>query len=220
MAIGLQGDVSMMNWTSGPSSMPTPPSSTNAFSTMGPIFAITGAISSAIGSYYSAKTQQNQLKSQALTMDFQKSISQINARQAEFSAQTMLESGNRQVGVITMRAGNVKSGARASMAARGIQLGEGSAADVIATTDLMKEIDALNISANAVQAAESARTQAQNYQTQATMQGVSSANLLTSAGSISPGMSAGTSLLGSASTIASTYYRDAKMQALADRLGI
>jgi hypothetical protein len=87
------------------------------FQTVGPILAIAGMASSAIGAYYSAKTQQYQLNSQALTMDFQKSMSELNAKNAEFTAQTILESGQRQIGAATMRAGNVKGAARASMAA-------------------------------------------------------------------------------------------------------
>ena len=55
--------------------------------TLGPIMAIFGAANSAIGTFYQAKSAQNQLKSQALNQQFQSEMSAINAKSAEFSAQ-------------------------------------------------------------------------------------------------------------------------------------
>lgn len=198
--------------------------------TAGAWTAMFGAIGSAVGSYYQAKTMQYQLNaqssalkyqtaSQGATLKFQQEVSGLNARQAEFQAQRILEAGERAVGISTMRYGKAKGQARASMAARGIQLGVGSAAEIEATTDLMKEIDSLTISANAVRAAEAARTQSVNYQTQSLLQGtqaetlgltqgVTAENLARSAGTISPFSAVSTSLLGSASSIATTLYRD------------
>jgi hypothetical protein len=183
------------------------------FQTVGPILAIAGMASSAIGAYYSAKTQQYQLNSQALTMDFQKSMSELNAKNAEFTAQTILESGQRQIGAATMRAGNIKGSAKASMAARGIQAGVGSAADVIATTDLIKEVDVNTINARSVQAAEAQRMQKVNLENQAMMSGVSADNARMGASTINPFMSTTGSLLGSASTVATAYYSDKRMAA-------
>lgn len=208
---------SWANWTSGPetygASTAKQASTAEMFQTVGPILAIAGMASSAIGAYYSAKTQQYQLTSQAMTMDYQKSMSELNAKNAEFTAQTILESGQRQIGGITMRAGNVKGAARASMAARGIQAGVGSAADVIATTDLMKEVDVNTINARSVQAAEAQRMQAVNLQNQAMMSGVSADNARMSASTINPLLSTSGSLLGSASAVATAYYSDKRMTA-------
>lgn len=218
MAIGLQGDSSMWsvgNWTS---SAPTSSSSTaSTFSTLGPMLAVTGMVTGAIGSYYSAKSQQNQLKSQSMTMDFQKAMSDINAKQAELQAQTLLETGQKQIGQVTMRAGQVKSASRASMAARGIDIssgGTGNVADVFATTDLMKEIDSLTINTNSVRASEAARTQSMNYTTQGMMQGVSANNLRASADSISAGVAVSTSLIGGATAFANAWYADKQNTAM------
>lgn len=185
-----------------------------AFNTYGPWIAAFGAINSAVGSYYQAKTMQYQLESQSSAMKFQQEVSGINARQAEFQAQRILEAGERAIGVSTMRYGKAKGASRAAMAARGIQLGVGSAAEVEATTDIMKEIDSLTINANAVRQAEAARTQAANYTVQGMMQGVSADNLSMSAGTISPFGAASTSLLGSASSFATTMYRDKMLDRL------
>lgn len=208
---------SWATWTSGPetygASTPKTANTAEMFQTVGPILAVAGMATSAIGAYYAAKTQQYQLESQALNMDFQKSMSELNAKNAEFTAQTILESGQRQIGAVTMRAGNVKGAARASMAARGIQAGVGSAADVIATTDLMKEVDVNTINARSVQAAEAQRMAAVNSQNQAMMAGVSADNARMSASTINPFMATTGSLLGSASTVASAYYQDKRMAA-------
>lgn len=194
--------------------------SATMLSNVGGVLAIAGAINGAIGSYYAAQNQKYQLDSQASSMQFQSSMSQINARQAEFTAQNILLAGERQIGQLTMRAGKIKSATRAAMAANGVVLNEGSAAEVQGTQDLMKEIDTLTINSNTVRAAEAARTQKVNYQNQSLMQGVSANNLTTSSNTISPGLAASTSLLGSAASVANTWASDYKLKALLARANL
>lgn len=162
----------------------------------GRIFQIGGAINSAIGSYYSAQSQQSALR-------FQADMHDINARILEGSAQSALDQGQRQIGQLTLRAGQLKSRQRAAMAANGIDLGEGSAAEVQASTDIMKQIDVNQISLNATLAANGLRTQSVN-QTNAAVIGRGMAS------GISPIGSAFTSLLGSAGSVASSWYQHSK----------
>jgi hypothetical protein len=193
---------------------------TQAMSQFGSIFSIGGAVTGAIGSYYAAQSQKAQLDSQASSMRFQSDISELNAAQAEFTAQQIMRAGQQRQGQIGLRAGKIKSSQRASMAARGIDLGVGSAVETIATTDLMKEIDMLTVNADTVRSAESARQQRQNYLTASAMQDVSASNLAGSASTISPFLAAGTSILGSAGSVANAWYQDRKLAAIASRLGI
>ena len=186
----------------------------------GSIFAIGGAVTGAIGSYYAAQNQKAQLESQASSMRFQSDISELNAAQAEFTAQQILRAGQQKQGQIGLRAGKIKSSQRASMAARGIDLGVGSAVETIATTDLMKEIDMLTVNADTVRSSEAARLQRQNYLTASALQDVSASNLAASGDSISPFMAAGSSILGSAGSVANAWYQDRKLAAIASRLGI
>ena len=158
---------------------------------------IAGMFSSAIGSYYSADLQKSNLK-------FQADMADINARISEQSAQSALNQGQRQAGQISMRAGQIKSGQRAAMAANGIDLGTGNAAEVQASTDIMKEIDMNTAEANAVRAAWGYRTQAVNTQNEALIK-------RSAASSISPMGSAATSLLGSATSVAGNWYQMNKM---------
>jgi hypothetical protein len=157
------------------------------------ILQVGGALNSAIGGYYGAKSQQSGLR-------FQADIADVNARIAELGAQSALDRGQRQVGALTLQAGRLKSRQRAAMAANGIDLGVGSAAEVQASTDIMKEIDVDTIIANAVRTAWGYRVEATNYQNDAMMKRAT-------ARTISPLATGVASLLGSAGSVASTWYR-------------
>jgi hypothetical protein len=84
----------------------------------------------------------------------------------------------------------------------------------------MKEIDMLTVNADTVRSSEAARLQRQNYLTASAMQDVSASNLAASGDSISPFMAAGSSILGSAGSVANAWYQDRKLAAIASRLGI
>ena len=168
----------------------------NAFATAAPYMMALGAVQSMVGTYYAAQNQKYQLamqgqqqefsiqsqglnatfqygmnaiqaESAASTFEFNAAMADINARQMENQAQWSLLTGQRQIGQVTMRAGKIKSAQKASQAARGISLGYGSTAEEIATTDLMKEMDAITIETNSVRAANAARTQKVGYENQA-----------------------------------------------------
>lgn len=156
------------------------------------IGSVGGAANSAIGSYFGAATQKINLKGQA-------AVAETNARIAEIGAQSALLQGQQQVGALTLKAGHLKSSQRAGMAANGIDLGVGNAVELQASTDIMKEIDANTLTANALRNAWGYRTQAMNYQNEALTK-------RSAAKAISPGMSVATSLLGSAGKVAAAWY--------------
>jgi hypothetical protein len=157
----------------------------------GPLMAA-GAIGQAFGAYYQAKSQKIQLQLQA-------DLSRINARMAESAAQSTLLSGQRQEQAVRLKTAQLKGTQRAKMAGRGIDLGSDTAVNILTGTDVMGEIDANTVAANAVRAAWGYRTEGTNSQIAATMaqansQGISALGAATS------------SLLGSAGSVASTYY--------------
>ncbi len=84
--------------------------------------------SGAVTSYYSSAIQKIQRQMQA-------ELARYNARQAERAAQSALMATNYRIGAISEKFEKVKSGQKAAMAANGIVLGIGSAAEVTATTD-------------------------------------------------------------------------------------
>lgn len=153
---------------------------------------IGGAATSAIGARSSASAQRTALKSQAAVAD-------INARIAELGAQSALQQGQRQVGALTHRAGQIKSSQRAAMAANGIDLSTGTAAEIQTSTDIMKDIDVATLTLNALRTAWGYRTQATNDQNEAMVK-------RSTAKSINPGQAAFTSLLGSAGSVASSWH--------------
>jgi len=155
-----------------------------------------GALSSMVGSYFAAESQRSALR-------FQADMQEINSRISESAAQSALNQGQRQIGQLTLQAGQLKSRQRAAMAANGIDLGEGNAAEVQASTDIMKEIDVNQINLNATLAANGLRTQSVNQSNAAILgRGMASG--------INPGSSAVSSLLSSAGSVASSWYQLAK----------
>ncbi|WP_089374927.1 hypothetical protein [Methylobacillus rhizosphaerae] len=159
-----------------------------------------GAAASGIGSFFSAKTQQSNLDTQAI-------LAETNARLAERTAQSAINQGQKQVGALTLKAGQLKGAQRARIAANGVDLGVGSAAELQASTDIMKDIDKNTIETNAIQSAWGYRSQAINYELQAN-------TLRSSADAISPWGAGASSLLGSAGTVASSWYQMKKSGAL------
>jgi hypothetical protein len=104
-----------------------------------------------------------------------------------------------------MRAGQQQAATTASMAGRGIQLGQGSAQEVSASENLIKQLDVNQMNANTVRMAANERMGATQQKNQAMMENVSAQNALTTARAISPTMGAVSSLVGSATTFASQW---------------
>lgn len=156
-----------------------------------------GAVSGAIGGFYGARMTKNQLA-------FEAEMARINARIAELGARSAFERGQKEVASLTMQAGQLKSRQRTAMAANGIDLGEGNAAEVQASTEIMKEIDRNTLEANAVRSAWGYRTEAANLQSTAMMKEGSAAG-------ISPLMAGTSSLLTGARQVASSWYQMSKV---------
>jgi hypothetical protein len=148
---------------------------------------------SALGAYQGAQSSKLALEGQA-------DIADINARMLESTAQSTLLTGQREEQKSRIATANLKGTQRASLAANGVDLGEGSALNIQTTTDVMGEIDAQTIAANAVRGAWGYRTQAVNE----TNKGRSAR---ASASAISPEGAMFTSLIGGAGQVASSWYQ-------------
>lgn len=221
------------------------PLGADQMSALGNQFGVIGAIVGAIGSVGAARAanstrkfqyQMGQINAQAQkqTLTYQSSVAALNAeharfvgdtnaRIAELAAQSALYQGERQSGALTLQAGQLKSRQRASMAANGVDLGVGNAAEVQASTDIMKEVDRATIEANAVRQAWGYRLQATemqnesaqravNYQAQAAAGQVAARNTYGPQRGVdsSPWAAAGSSLLTSAGTLAKQWYQTGK----------
>lgn len=158
------------------------------------------AVLSAGGAYGQAAGQKSLLSYEA-------NMAEINAGLAERSAQTELLRGQFEEQKARLAAAQQKSSQRAQMAGAGIDLGVGSAARVQTSTDLINEIDVNTLHANAVRSAWGYRIEGVNLKNEAALKRATAAG-------ISPGMAAATSLLGSASQVAGSWYGMAKSGAL------
>jgi hypothetical protein len=179
---------------------------------IGVAMTLMGGVNSAIGGYFAAKSQQYQDKSQALNLEYAADIASINARSAEYSAESTLEAGHSQIANLTMAAGQAKASTTATMAAHGITLGSGSAQEISASQDIVKDINVYTINANATRAAAADRTQATNYKNQALMDRTGASNALASANTISPFSAATSSLLTSASSVAQNWNNSQRLK--------
>lgn len=151
-----------------------------------------GAGAGAAGAYGTATSQKNSLLYDAQVADQNASISQWQAQDAIYRGHLDEQSSRMQTAA-------VKGAQRAAMAANGITVGEGSSNDVLTTTDYTGLRDALAIRNDAIRSAWGYNVQATNYRDNARM-------LRKGAKQINPWFSAATSLLGSATTAASSNY--------------
>lgn len=151
-----------------------------------------GALMSVFSTFAGASAQRAQMR-------FQADMADINAQVSEQAAVATLMAGQRQEQAVMLAAGKLKSSQTAAIAANGIDVGVGSAAHAIASTDLMGKIDANTVHANAVRSAWGYRTQATNFENEATM-------ARSRADAINPTMAAASGLLTSATQLAGNWY--------------
>lgn len=145
-----------------------------------------GAVTSAIGAYAGAQANRAQA-----------SISDTNARLSELGAQAALLQGQTEEMRSRLATANLKSSQRVSFAANGVDLGEGSSARTLTSTDVLGEVDAHTIHANSVRAAFGYRTQVLNYTNDAMQRRAGPGGLQAGA----------TTLLSGASQVASSWYQ-------------
>lgn len=144
-----------------------------------------GAFTAVVGAY--ATMQANR---------YQSRIADSNARLSELGAQAALLQGQYQEMTSRLATANLKSTQRAGFAANGVDLGEGSSARTLTSTDVLGEVDANTIRANAVRSAFGYRTQALNYSNDAMLRRAGPGGLQAGA----------TTLLTGAGQVASSWY--------------
>lgn len=151
-----------------------------------------GAVTGAMGAY-------NKSKSDKAAYNYQAAVQRNNAQLAEWQAQDALSRGQQVENQQRHKTAQLKGTQRALMAARGIDLNEGSALNILTDTDFMGDIDALVIRDNAAREAWGFRQNAQGARDDASL-------LSSRADAESPGFAATSSLLGSAGSVASSWY--------------
>ena len=155
---------------------------------------IGAAIGDAADAYLKANTRGVQYDALAAN-------SKVNAGLSQLAAIQTFQAGQAQISRIGQRAGELKASQRARLAANGIAVGTGSAAEITASTDVMKEIDQNTVRSNTLAQAWGYRRQATALEAQA-----KGAEMVADASRSSAPWAAMGSLLTSASRVAAGYY--------------
>lgn len=172
---------------------------------------IGGAVTGGIGSYFGAATQKANLRGQSAVLEANARISDANARIAELGAESALQQGQYEVARHTLQVGQLKSRQRVALAANGVDVGSASAAEIQASTEILKDMDVRTIESNAMRSAWGYRTQGLNAQTEAANQRSQAVAARAMGSAISPIGSTTTSLLGSVGNVASSWYKFSKV---------
>jgi len=159
-----------------------------------------GTLLSSFGAGYSATGAYTQAKNQQAALQAEAQVQQNNAVLAGWQADDSMARGEVAANQAMLKGGQVKGTQRAAMAANGIDLSVGSAQQVLNDTDYLTSIDAAQLRDNAAREAWGYRQQAKGYMDRSTA-------ARNGAGSISPWLSAGNSLLTSATSVASRWYQ-------------
>ena len=167
----------------------------------GLITGIGSTLTGMIANRAAANTERYKLRSQALNFEHQRDMAKLNRRMLESQAQHIGRAYNKQIALRTLKAGQAISSTKASFAARGIQMGVGSTANVFASAELVKEIDRLTMNTNKVRAMNNQRLRAVNMGIRGDMLGVSANNLFSTASAVSPFMNMTSTLLTGATNI-------------------
>ena len=166
---------------------------------------ISGALSEATGAYLKTSGERSNLEASANMAD-------LNARLSDMSAKQALRQGQVEYQASRLDTANLKEKQRTSFAANGIDLSSDTAVRVLTSTDVLGEIDANTINANAARAAWGYKLEGVQYRNEA---------LVTRAGAknLNPLRSARSSLINSAGDIAASWYKLKKAGAFDDNRG-
>lgn len=153
----------------------------------------------AAGAISSASAARTQSQNTQAAYDYQSKVASNNAQIAEWQAQDALARGAKAEQQQRLKAAQLKGTQRASMAARGIALDEGSPLNILNDTDFMNELDVNTIKNNTAKEAWGYRNQAASMSSDAAM-------LASRADAENPNAAMGSSLLSSAGSVASSWY--------------
>jgi len=132
--------------------------------------------------------------------DMQAQVEQSNAAYAEQQARDALDRGQEAVRNKRLETRQLKGTQRATLAANGVDLSQGSALNILTDTDLMGAHDAEVLRMNAAREAYGHEVQAGNDRANAALYGYRSS-------AENPALAAGTTLLTGAGSVAKQWYQ-------------
>ncbi len=118
-----------------------------------------GSFASATTSLAGAYSQSQALEMQA---NYQKTQSEMNAKLADMQAEDAIKRGNKAAGQVKQQAKRMQGAQRAALAAQGIDIDSGSAAEIQENTEVLSAMDAMQVKNNAWKEAWGFKVQALN----------------------------------------------------------
>ena len=142
----------------------------------------------AVAGFFAAQTKQQTLKGKALDAEFAGTQLDMQASDFEQQALMMISAGNAEVSRRGMQAGQERARAVVNSARRGVVAAAGSSAEVRASMELVRKMEARTIRTNARRQAQQARRSALNARMRARASRTTAANLRGAANAINPGL--------------------------------
>lgn len=128
-----------------------------------------GVAAQGIASVFNAFSAKSVTKYNNAVAQAQADIARINARSMEMAYNQRLFAAESEYQRESMAAGRTKARQKTVLAANGVAVGEGSAAEIQASTDIIKQIDLNRIEKNAKTEAWGYKSKAVDYENQAIM---------------------------------------------------
>lgn len=161
-------------------------------------------MSSIAGIGLQAYSAMNQSQAAQDAANYNAAVQRNNAQLAEWQANDAVERGNKAVEDHMRKAAALKGTQTASMAARGLDLSEGTPLNILTDTDLFAEIDSNTIKNNAAREAWGYRAQASNSRATGGLYDMQ-------AGNQNPMLAGAGTLLSGAGSVAEKWYQYRKV---------
>jgi hypothetical protein len=160
---------------------------------LGMMLNMAGAISQARGQKQAAAAKADEYRYQA-------QIDDNNRKVALWKAQDAKDRGAKEEASLRTKVAALKGRQKSALAASGVEIGDGSALDILGDTAALGELDALTIRSNAEREAYEQKVNASNLAANAGMKRMGADNAI-----IAGNINARTSLLSGAGSIASKW---------------
>lgn len=161
---------------------------------IGMLLNFAGAMASAAGQRHAAEAKAQQY-------EYQAKVDENNRKVALWKAQDARARGAKDEAAHRVKVAQLKGRQRSALAASGVELGGGSALDILGDTAALGELDALTIRSNAEREEYEQKVVASNLQANAGMKRMGATNAR-----IAGKINARTSLLAGAGSVASKWY--------------
>jgi len=160
-----------------------------------------GMMFNMLGAMAQAQGQRHAGESKAAEYRYQAEIDENNRKVALWKAADAKARGAKEEAALRVKVAGLKGRQRSALAASGVEVGSGSALDILGDTAALGELDALTIRSNAERESYEQNVVASNLKANAGMKRMGADNAI-----IAGKIGARTSLLAGAGSVASKWY--------------